>query len=325
MSGFFDAILNGDDYQRGFDEGKKAAIEGKDRNYVGMGMSLKFVFHGSEALDSYTAGYNRGYDVGMIQKSVISDADRSPLNIDNQINNNQIDKNMCSNSTSGQQYLKEMEALVALYRFLVNCCDEIIEVKATYRQYVLNMASTGVTRETCQMYADQYFVEDAKYLESIYKNIIDRDLPRVRQYMQMIANSYSQSQGSSLSIPTLPTPDTSKVGASVSSIRNINTQSLECQADALCDLLDFLIAEYISIQDTLKSYLLKCQNLEECGVPTEMCKDYASYAQINYNGMKTAANRLKDVDYPYVYPIFTTTTSNIAAVGNNYSRTPKGV
>ena len=64
-------IFNGDDYKRGWNEGRKAALEGKDRNFMGMGRSWKFAIHGRVALDSYTDGYKAGYEAGLNEKNTI--------------------------------------------------------------------------------------------------------------------------------------------------------------------------------------------------------------------------------------------------------------
>ena len=54
-------IFNSDDYNRGFADGRKDAEEGKDRDCVKAGFSLKYAINGSDSLDSYIEGYNDGY------------------------------------------------------------------------------------------------------------------------------------------------------------------------------------------------------------------------------------------------------------------------
>ena len=58
------SILNSNDYKRGYDDGYNAGFNGKEKNYVRAGRSLKFAIHGSPAIDSYRDGYNDGYSKG---------------------------------------------------------------------------------------------------------------------------------------------------------------------------------------------------------------------------------------------------------------------
>jgi hypothetical protein len=63
-----DKVLNSNDLQRGYEEGKQMATDGKDKSYVGMGMSWKYWLHGKNALNSYTEGYDLGYLDGLREK-----------------------------------------------------------------------------------------------------------------------------------------------------------------------------------------------------------------------------------------------------------------
>lgn len=58
-------IFNSNDYNRGYQDGYRDAISGKDKSYVASGFSLKFALHGDKAIDSYNEGYNEGYRIGM--------------------------------------------------------------------------------------------------------------------------------------------------------------------------------------------------------------------------------------------------------------------
>ena len=62
-------MFNSDNYKRGYQDGEKDAIAGKDRDYSRAGMSTDFWLRGHEAsqraLDSYCEGYNEGYRIGM--------------------------------------------------------------------------------------------------------------------------------------------------------------------------------------------------------------------------------------------------------------------
>lgn len=58
------SIFNSNDYKRGYDDGYKDAMNGKDPNYTRGGASLKYAIHGDKAFDSYVDGYKEGYRVG---------------------------------------------------------------------------------------------------------------------------------------------------------------------------------------------------------------------------------------------------------------------
>ena len=50
-------LLNSNDYNRGYQNGCRDAMEGKEKSYVSSGFSLKYVLHGNTSLDSYNKGY----------------------------------------------------------------------------------------------------------------------------------------------------------------------------------------------------------------------------------------------------------------------------
>ena len=58
-------LFNSNDYNRGYQNGYKDAMAGKEKTYVSSGFSLKFALHGTEALESYNEGYDEGYRIGM--------------------------------------------------------------------------------------------------------------------------------------------------------------------------------------------------------------------------------------------------------------------
>lgn len=60
--------LNSNDYNRGFQNGYRDAMAGKEKSYVASGFSLKCVFHGTIAIETYNEGYNEGYRIGMRDK-----------------------------------------------------------------------------------------------------------------------------------------------------------------------------------------------------------------------------------------------------------------
>ena len=59
------SIFNSNDYNRGYQNGHKDAMAGKEKSYVAAGMSWKYAVHGNSAFDSYVKGYDEGYRIGM--------------------------------------------------------------------------------------------------------------------------------------------------------------------------------------------------------------------------------------------------------------------
>ena len=55
--GFF----NSNDYKRGHKHGSQDAKNGKDKNYVRGGASVKYAIYGNKAFDTYRDGYDEGY------------------------------------------------------------------------------------------------------------------------------------------------------------------------------------------------------------------------------------------------------------------------
>ena len=63
------SIFNPNDYQRGHRDGSQDAKNGKDKNYVKGGMSMKYAIYGKKAFDTYRDGYNEGYRQGCKRKN----------------------------------------------------------------------------------------------------------------------------------------------------------------------------------------------------------------------------------------------------------------
>ena len=58
-------VFNSNDYHRGYENGYRDAMAGKDKSYVSSGLSMKFALYGTAALESYNEGYDEGYRIGM--------------------------------------------------------------------------------------------------------------------------------------------------------------------------------------------------------------------------------------------------------------------
>lgn len=296
---FFDAIFNGDDYQRGAEDGKKAAKEGRDRDFSDMHKSWKFVFHGSSALNSYAEGYKRGYDIGLFQKDNIN------ITTDNMSNN------------SGQVYEREMEALLSLYNFLVEQCNRLIYVAASYGQVVNFMAEAGISKEAVATYSNRFQAEDIKHLGDLWTHIKETDLFHIQTYMQMISEM-SYRTDHPVEVPNLPVPETDQSGEHKMNSRAYHSQSLTDQADAVAEMIDFLASEYNAIKEAQQDYLLRCQKLEEDGVPREMCEHYRPHAEDDFYYMNTACNGLSE-SRDYMAGIYNETVQKMVGLNLSHS------
>ena len=309
-------ITNGDDFQRGWNEGHKAALDGKDRDYSRMGMSWKFVFHGNSALDSYTEGYKKGYEAGINEKNVVRKVEL--------INNNGMDYN----NANAQSFQRELVALENLNNFLVQCCDRIKQVNGEFRGYITIMAETGVTEEECREFRDNYYREDEANFKAIYERISNYDLPQIRTYVELICRQFQAATGSSPNV-NLRTPDfnvASSTPRGANTGRNTGQQDLEVQLDAICDMMDFFVNQRDELTQTIRDYERYCNDMVNSGVPTQIVEQYIpNFAQPNVNLINKTSAHIQGEDYPQMKKLYVETASSLSVLGKSPNRTPKSM
>ncbi len=311
------SITNSNDFKRGWEDGHNDALAGKDKNYIRMGASLKFAFHGSSALESYTDGYNKGYEVGITERNSVFKVETT---------NN---KNMDQNSQNVQNFKREFEALVALNNFLVDkCCDRLMQVNGLFRGYITMMADTGVPVQECKEFADKYYVVDEQNLKTIYERIIGYDLPQIRNYIEQIARQFQRATGSDIGSINLKMPNQSVSSATPSNAtsRTGGPQDYEKQLDAICDFMDFLVAQKNELHNTIHDYEIYCNNMISNGVPKQVVDHYLQhFVPENVRGINNAANNIQSIDYPQLKGLFGEISDSLNSLGKSYGRTPKSM
>lgn len=313
------SLTNGNDYKRGWEEGRKAALEGKDKDYSRMGLSWKFVFHGNTALDSYTDGYDKGYEAGINEKNVVRKIEFT--------NNNYND--MDYNSSQAQDLIREMEALKNLNDFLVvQCCDRVRQVNGLFRGFITMLADTGMPVQECKEFADKYYVNDEANFKALFERIVNYDIPQIHAYIEQIRRQYIAATGNDIGQINLKTPSNSISSTTPRGAidRKGGLQDYEKQYDAVCDLMDFLVDQRNELQQTIRDYERYCQEMINSGVPKQIVEHYIpNYAQPNVGIINRATAHIQDADYPQLKKLQMEIATSLGELGKSANRAPKNM
>ncbi len=279
------SLTNGNDYKRGWEEGHQDALSGKDKNFRRMGLSWKYVFHGNAALDSYTEGYNIGYEAGINEKNVVRKVEIT--------NNN---KDMDYNSSQAQQFYKEFQALKDLNDNIVVCfCDRIRQVNGQFKSYMSVMVDTGVPAEECKAFEEECYVEDERNFKELFDRIVTFDLRQIRVYLEQIKRQFRAATGMDIGQIVLKTPSAS-ISSSIPQnavLSSTGIQNYDLQINAICNMMDFLVDQKEELKNHLRNYERDCNNMINNGVPKEICDDYMlNYYQYNYNLIKNISDQI---------------------------------
>lgn len=192
-------ILNSNDYQRGFADGKKDAEARRDPDYSRMGLSWKFAIHGSHSLDSYTRGYKDAYREVM-QKSIVQKVEITTESTDNALNKSSTPSetnspktkrqttfntvtNFQTNSKSmdTQRIELQLEALRQLEQFLLNTIEELHARMQTYNDRVSALRSEGLSLEIADNYDANYCIPNNQKLWQLTESMQNADLQYLRE------------------------------------------------------------------------------------------------------------------------------------------------
>lgn len=319
LKGGMTNITNGNDYKRGWEEGRQAALEGKDKDFIRMGISWKFVFHGNVALDSYIDGYNKGYESGINEKNVVRKVE---------ITNNSIN-DMDYNNSQVQDLIRELQALKNLNDFLViHYCDRIRQVNGLFRGFITMLADTGIPVQECKEFADKYYVADETNFKALFERVTNYDIPQILAYIEQIRRQYIAATGSdfgqiNLKSPSNSIPSTVPRGAKD---RKGGPQDYEKQYDAVCDLMDFLVEQRDELQQTIREYERYCQEMINSGVPRQIVEHYVpNYAQPNVSIINRTTSHIQDSDYPQLRKLQVEIATSLGELGKSVNRSPKNM
>ena len=175
------SILNSNDYQRGFADGKKDAEARKEPDYSRMGLSWKFAIHGTHSLDSYTRGYKDAYKEVM-QKSIVQKVEIVPSKTKNQPSfNHSTNHQTKSKSMDTQRIELQLEALRQLEQFLLNTIEELHARMQTYNDRVSALRSEGLSLEIADNYDANYCIPNNQKLWQLTESMQNADLQYLRE------------------------------------------------------------------------------------------------------------------------------------------------
>lgn len=317
-------MWSGDDYKRGWEDGHRDALEGKDRNTIRMGYSLRFLCLGRPALETYTEGYHQGYAQGMAQRHVVHRvAPETSAIFANQQNNYQQNNNMVHTS---QDFTRELQALKDLNEFLVKFVNRNImeEGLNEYHGAIQVLIDSGVPRQQCEFYINNYFQADKTSFQNLLTHIVDVDLPRIRLYMEEIDKHMQAATGMSAGDPHLSQPDIAPRPKRPRKIvsRQGGIADLEVQADAICDFGVFLKEMIEALHYSLREYEQYCNGLLEVGVPQQMYSDYLQHCATDDADMiHEIIACIEGDDIPYLKKVLDQIVGTITSLGGSYNRT----
>ncbi|MBQ9863970.1 MAG: hypothetical protein IJM33_01370 [Bacteroidales bacterium] len=201
-------VFNSDDYNRGFADGRKDAEEGKDRDCVKAGFSLKYAINGSASLDSYIEGYNDGYKEAIRksvpQKVIIENASHTTsiststpmkqvehpkIEYQPQTNTRTAFINPINNQTlpsmdSAQRIELQLQALRALEQFLNSTIEELRTRMQTYNDRVSALRSEGLPHEIADNYDANYCIPNNQKLWQLTEQMSAADLKFIRNNIE---------------------------------------------------------------------------------------------------------------------------------------------
>ena len=169
-------ILNNNDYNRGFADGQKDAKAGKDPDYTRMGLSGKFVIHGSAALDSYTRGYNDGFRETK-SRSIVQEVE-----VVNKPTNTSINHQITSgNMDSFQRFDIQIEALRKLEQLLLETIGELNSRMTIFDERANALLEEGLPVEILNKYQENNLQPSKQKIKSITDEMQEIDLKYIRE------------------------------------------------------------------------------------------------------------------------------------------------
>jgi len=181
-------ILNSNDYKRGFEDGKTAAMAGKDKSYIRSGMSLKFAIHGSHAIDTYNKGYNDGYETAMKAKLASEVSQTQPIRTEIINNNNNLNSTSMARQTS---FSYQIELAEGLKSYLHGFQDRLGAVAQNYQAKGNELHDAQMMDETFEDFAQNYIASTVQKIQELINQINECDIPFVEKYIDYLESNPS--------------------------------------------------------------------------------------------------------------------------------------
>ena len=180
-------ILNSNDYKRGFDDGKAAAMAGKDKNFIRSGLSLKFAIHGSPAIDSYNKGYHDGYETAMKAKLASEVSQKQPIKTEI-INSNNKNSTSMARQTS---FSYQIELAEGLKSYLHGFQDRLGAAAQNYQSKGNELHDANMMDETFEDFAQNYIEVTVQKIQELINQINECDIPFVEKYIDYLESNPS--------------------------------------------------------------------------------------------------------------------------------------
>ncbi len=191
------SIFTGNDYKRGFERGRKDALENKEKwdfkSSLASGLSWKFALHGSIAIDTFTEGYNKGYEEGLKEKNVVRKVEivekpKQKIEIKKSFSNN------LNNNTMNQNYEHQLQALENLLSFLNQFQQDLGDRMRQYNDQVYGLRQSGLEQHISDNYDQNFCMPTNQKIYNIIENFEQRDFPFIKENIERVKEAWQAAQ-----------------------------------------------------------------------------------------------------------------------------------
>lgn len=184
-------FLNQNDYKKGWEEGRQDALDSKQKSYSGM-ISFKSLIFGDFTMETYTKGYDDGYEQGLIEKNStfkvqIQNDDNSNQTINFVSNNNLLTNN--TNSMSVHHLQVQLQQLTEMEKFLVKLSATFQANIKEYNDKMLLLRQSGMPVEVCDTYDQRYQMPKIQKMQGMIQEIGTADIPYIKKNIAAIQNA----------------------------------------------------------------------------------------------------------------------------------------
>lgn len=155
----WETLTNSNEYDRGFKEGYADGMSGKAKDYHYV--SAKSFIHGDKSMDTYTQGYDEGYQLGMINKQGVN---TNILNTNNKM------------SQEAKSYTQQLNLLRELKSSLSVLQTNLNNVAIEYQKSVEHLAGEGLFAENVKILSTYHLAETKKQISELNDHITANDI-----------------------------------------------------------------------------------------------------------------------------------------------------
>lgn len=167
------SILNSDLTKEGYENGINHAEDGKAKDYTGMVSSAKTLLHGSKAMDSYSKGYDTGYDHGLAKKHDVYSSSNTT-------------SGASMNSGQNIHTLADADAIADFQAALAQFNRDLVEKTVDLKNFILSMQHHSWDDENYLEFR-QLFSRMTHRVEGIEGSVIEQSmLPILQEHIEKI-------------------------------------------------------------------------------------------------------------------------------------------